>query len=223
MINKVCRMCKEDNRGSSVVTVLVVTVFISILATTLLYVSATNVKVKQVDYQNKTSFYEVETPLEEMKALFIEDASVAFEKAYKAVMVQYASASSGQRDELYKKTYVQTLKNLWEARRIDASTTDMEVLSSYFGLSPASALTIMSVGSWDYNESAGYAQFRDVQIGYTNAQGYTTILKTDFYLEAPSMDWSIDSSGAWYSGAASDRKVVKTEDFVVFKNWQKCS
>ena len=223
MINKVCRMCKEDNRGSSVVTVLVVTVFISILATTLLYVSATNVKVKQVDYQNKTSFYEVETPLEEMKALFIEDASVAFEKAYKAVMVQYASASSGQRDELYKKTYVQTLKNLWEARRIDASTTDMEVLSSYFGLSPASALTIMSVGSWDYNESAGYAQFRDVQIGYTNAQGYTTILKTDFYLEAPSMDWSIDSSGAWYSGVASDRKVVKTEDFVVFKNWQKCS
>lgn len=179
-------------------------------------------KTKQVDYQNKRSFYTSETPLEEIKTIFIKDASKAYEAAYKEVMIQYATLEAADRQALYKQVFVQQMKKQWNDRKAgNPSMAEVEVLKNHFGLATASADCIQSAGLWDFNEVSGYAQLKDVSIAYTNAQGYTTLITTDFYIEAPELDWSINTASVWATGADNSRKTVRTEDFVVFKNWKK--
>ena len=43
---------KSDNRGAAIITVIIVCVFISVIATTMLYITSRNFMTKQVDYQN---------------------------------------------------------------------------------------------------------------------------------------------------------------------------
>ena len=54
---------KLDNRGSALLIVILVVGFLTILATTLLYISGMNFQIKQADYQNKKNFYTGETGL----------------------------------------------------------------------------------------------------------------------------------------------------------------
>lgn len=211
---------RKDRRGSSIVTVIVVITFITILGTTLLYVSAMNFKTKQSDYQNKQSFYVNEITADEIRARFVLDASAAFEKAYKTTMLQYANLNAAERDELYEKTFVQTIQSQWEARRVPATYTNTDIMQNTFGLAAPSE--IISVGtSWIYNEAEGFAQLPDVVISYTDAQGNTNMISTDLYMVAPEFDWSIDASGAWLSGVDDSRESFAIEESVIFKNWRK--
>ncbi|MDE6518408.1 MAG: hypothetical protein K2L18_11285, partial [Acetatifactor sp.] len=64
---------KLNNDGSAIVTVLVVVAFITILATIMLYVSGMNFQMKVADYRTKESFYQAETPVEELRAQLVKD------------------------------------------------------------------------------------------------------------------------------------------------------
>ncbi|MDE7207365.1 MAG: hypothetical protein K2N90_09470, partial [Lachnospiraceae bacterium] len=64
---------KLNNRGSALISVLVVTTFITIIATTMLYMAAMNYQQKLTDYQNKESFYDAEKSLDELKSLLVAD------------------------------------------------------------------------------------------------------------------------------------------------------
>lgn len=211
---------REDNRGSSIVTVLVVIAFITILATTLLYISVVNIKTKQADYQNKQSFYVNEITADEIKARFVLEASEAFEKAYKTTMLQYANLSAADRDALYEKTFVEAIESQWEAKRVPATNTNTQIIQNEFAMS-APGEVIRVGAAWIYNKTEGYAQLPDVVISYTDANGNTNMISTDFFLSAPEFDWSIDTYGAWISGVADDRETFQIEDCVIFKNWKK--
>ena len=210
---------RRDNRGSSIVTVLVVVTFMTILVTTLLYITGMNFKSKQADYQNTQSFYVNEITADEIKARFVLEASAAFEKAYKTTMLQYAKLSAVDRDALYEKTFVDEISARWDAKKISPSDTNMDVLQNTFGLTAPGE--IISVGVWNFDWDNGYAQLQDIVISYTDARGNTNMISTDIYMAAPEFDWSIDTAGAWLSGVDDNREVFQIEDFVIFKNWQK--
>lgn len=53
----------KDNRGVALITVMIAVAFISILASTLLYMSYSNFKMKVVNYESKVNFYETERDL----------------------------------------------------------------------------------------------------------------------------------------------------------------
>ena len=63
----------KDNRGAAIVTVIVVSAFITIIATTMLYIAGRNYISKQTDYQNKISFYQAEEVLDKLKAYLVEE------------------------------------------------------------------------------------------------------------------------------------------------------
>lgn len=114
-MQKGCRKINTDNRGSALLTVIVVMVFISIIGTTLLYTTGLNFQIKQADYQNKQSFYKCEIVLDELKGRLCEDVSEAFEKAYKSTMSQYATLGAQQRQENYEKVFISVLEDKWKA------------------------------------------------------------------------------------------------------------
>ena len=58
---------KEYNKGSTLVTVVVVVAFMSILATIILYLAGENYKTKAIDQKTKDSFYDAEVVVEQIK------------------------------------------------------------------------------------------------------------------------------------------------------------
>ena len=66
-LHKICRK-KCDNRGSSIVIVIIAMAMIGILATTLLWMSYMNYMIKISDMRNKESFYSAEEVVEQIMA-----------------------------------------------------------------------------------------------------------------------------------------------------------
>ena len=73
---------KNGNAGSTLVTVVVVVAFLSILATIMLYVSGQNYKTKLIDQRTKASFYEAEEVIELLKTRLVVEVAAASEPAF---------------------------------------------------------------------------------------------------------------------------------------------
>ncbi len=208
---------KQDNRGSALVTVLIAVAFLSILITTLLYVAATNYKTKQIDYLNTASFYESEAALEEIKARFVTEASIACEAAYKDVMVNYATKGVTARTEYFKQRFVEHIKTQWEAK---SGSDDLDRMRNSFGLTTASQTSLTSVGTWNYDYTNGVATLGPIGASITTAEGYTTLVSATIYLEAPNYNLSINDSQV-YNGTDVTRNTIDISEHVVFKDWSK--
>jgi len=77
------------NVGSTLVMVIVVVAFVSILATTLLYLVGENYKTKIYDLKTKESFYEAEELVDLFKASIIRDVAECSKPAYDSVVANY--------------------------------------------------------------------------------------------------------------------------------------
>ena len=118
----------KDNRGAAIVTVIVVSAFITIIATTMLYIAGRNYISKQTDYQNKISFYQAEEVLDKLKAYLVEDVSDAFEYAYADTMANYVDHKGTPNVEsYYARSYTEKLKKIWDGREAAVITIDPEV------------------------------------------------------------------------------------------------
>ncbi len=224
-----------DNRGSAIVTVIVVITFITILATIMLFTSTANYQMKSIDYSNKKSFYEGEEVLEQLKTAVIKDVAEAYTKAYEKVIVDYArynepGAASGERENLFKKYFVEELQALY-GNRVAAAGGDLKVAVQ--NMVPVNGAAITAVSTVEYNTVDGYAIIRGIQVHYTDGGGFTTMISTDVYMEAPvwtwdaqelsSTDWEagIDPSDLNATGAAVKKASVNYSDCVVYLNWEK--
>lgn len=101
---------KLNNKGSALLTVILVVGFVTILATILLYVTGMNFQIKQADYQNKKNFYTGETALEQIRANLLEDVSRASVEAYNEVLRRYVELGSPDMRQMeYNKLFVEKL------------------------------------------------------------------------------------------------------------------
>lgn len=105
---------RTDNRGSALVSVMAVAIFLSIIATTIIYISGKNYQIKANDYQNKNTFYKAEMALDEFKGALASDVSEAFAFAYGDVMTNFTNYKDGdKRNEEYRKKYCDYLYYKW--------------------------------------------------------------------------------------------------------------
>lgn len=220
-----------NNRGSALVSVLVVTVFISIIATTMLYVSAQNYQMKYTDYQNKQSFYGAEKALDSFKALLVADVEDAHLEAYQEVMKNY-NTSAQERQKCYQETYLEKLEEIWGGRLTAGAAPEQmaEELQNFMianGVDAEVAQRIYKVDGYAVISTASSVstigkQF--VLIGvrskYTSGN-YTTFLYTDIGFSLPELDLSADSYLSVSPGSSSDRDLIALTDYVVYMNWRK--
>ena len=70
MISKksIKKSIRYDNSGSALIVCIIVLLFVSILATIILYVSGVNYRMKETDYRTRLSFYDSEVILERMQS-----------------------------------------------------------------------------------------------------------------------------------------------------------
>lgn len=112
---------KRRNRGSSIVIVIIAMAMIGILATTLLWMSYINYKIKVNDIRNKNSFYSAEMVMEQIVAGLQKEASDSVAVAYQEVLSNWDDLQSeSNRYSSFASTYLDTLvKHLWDADKGD--------------------------------------------------------------------------------------------------------
>ncbi len=230
-----------NDKGSTLVMVIVVIAFLSILATTLLYLSNMNYVMKKTDKDVKQSFYDTETAMEEIRAGLTEIASEAAKTAYVNNMIRYSVDDPYTRYASFQEEYFDALQDLWTTKtggdavgflnsliesKFDSASTEI-VLSPY----THSDGTVVAGGTLDIEElDSGFVYLRNVRISYTSTdnpagQAYTARIETDFLFTVPDMNWSINESYTSIVADAKDSKDARREydigEYVNYANWKK--
>lgn len=112
---------KRRNSGSSIVIVIIAMAMIGILATTLLWMSYINYKIKVNDIRNKNSFYSAETVMEQIMAGLQKETSDAVAVAYQEVLSNWEELDSeSNRYSSFASMYLDTLvKHLRDSEKGD--------------------------------------------------------------------------------------------------------
>lgn len=221
---------KLNNGGSALVSVLVVTVFISIIATTMLYVSAQNYQIKQTDYQNKQSFYGAEEALDNLKVILVKDVETAYRTAYEDTMNNFLKVKElgKSRKEYYQNAYIEALQKIWDDRQAVAAD-NVEMVRNLMvaeGLDAELAKRIYKVESYGVStvaEADGTTKkqfvIKGIRAKYTSGN-YTTFIYTDIGIALPSIDLSTE---AFTSSAEPyvERETIALTDYVIYMNWRK--
>ncbi len=89
---------KKNNDGSALIVCIIVLLFVSILATVILYMSGINYRMKKNEYQTKVSFYSGEEYLERMQSNLVIPVSEAMGNAYRMTNSRYVFLPSTNTD-----------------------------------------------------------------------------------------------------------------------------
>jgi len=98
---------KVNNSGSAMIVSIIVLLFVSILATVILYMAGINFRMKKSDLNTRISFYSAETSLETMQTDLVVPLSYALNEGYMSANSKYLDlgSSDGRRVAFYEATY----------------------------------------------------------------------------------------------------------------------
>lgn len=214
---------KLDNRGSAIVTVIVVTLFISILATTMLFVSGRNYIMKQTDYQNKQSFYEAEKALDKLKELLVSDVDEAYEVAYKDMMRNYLQLGTDDaREKYYVDRFNEYLEEKWTDRATALAGDKLAAVRKFMedeGISPDVTKLIFETVETGKSDKVNFGTvsvssrnsfvIQGVQAYYVDSKGFSSYIYTDIALTPP--DYKL----------SGDDLTMNMSENVIYINWRK--
>lgn len=226
MVKKRRKGKKGNDRGSALITVVVVTAFISILVTIILYAAGMNYYMKTSDKKNKDSFYDAEKVMEGIRAELVKEAKPAFQKAYQNTLIAFAKNGADDRRLLYNQTFANTFKTNFDTNVAAAGSAEAYLKSlvpAGYDLNPTStnpnSLTV-GTPALDVHEDEGYVLVKDVTLEYFK-NGYYSKIKTDFMIKIPPIDWSIDASATTGGGTDEAPKEYEMTECVIYYNWTK--
>ena len=104
---------KNENRGASLLAVLIVLVVVSVIAVVITKVTITNIQMKEVERGTKKNFYSAESVMDALHAGAGEKSADALKDAYTYVMENYAisTASGNNLQDEFAKKYVEKLED----------------------------------------------------------------------------------------------------------------
>lgn len=200
MIKKLNKL-KKNNRGSSIVLVIIAIAFVGTLATILVYATYYNYLMKHTDRSAKGNFYTAETALNEINAGLQQIVSTAMQESYAYTMQNGVDLDSAQKQKLFSVQYkANVLKQLKDVTPAPGATTDLydlALIQSYLKLTKKSGTVgaeiltpeIDCVLSTNVNALEGYT-LKNVKVKYTDPQGYVSIIATDIKLVVPALSFA---------------------------------
>lgn len=215
MFKKYYQHQKKDNRGSSMVIVIVALAFVGILAATIMWMSLNNFYMKTTDSRHKASFYSSETMMEQIVAGLQVDVSNAIDLSYRNVMQKYSSKSEEERQKAFRDEYLLRLQEIFKAG--GTNTYEMSKLRSYvngyadvtsknFSVTEGSGILTAiragvqsEVGDMEtYTDDAyvnkNYVLLKDIHLEFTDANGFVSIISTDIQLVLPEVSFTQSST-----------------------------
>jgi hypothetical protein len=195
---------KLNNRGTTLVLVVICAAYITLLCSVLLTVSLSNREMKTVEQKSKESFYTAETALEEIKTGLGNLAAAALEDAYLEVMEEYVGRTDTERRKLFAVTFINTLEAslstspgscLYRPELLGAMVLDPSAV-----FMTLSGENLLEKDMTDPEEPE-YLILKNVKVCYTDPEQYRTIITTDIVINTPdSVITSASGASTAYSG-----------------------
>ncbi len=174
-----------DNRGMSLLLVIVTMSFVTIIAAVVIAITYRNLEAMKNSIGSTKSFYTAESAMDEMRAKFYEWSDEAFRKSYGDWLGRYNSVPESEREKLFKTSYIGELE-----------TVINDKFMCYFGEFPSDidGLFVNFTSdrvSWnpeyepsiEKNADGTSMTVKDISLVYTDADDYETIITTDLKLD----------------------------------------
>ena len=199
---------KLNNKGASLVMVIIVIGFIGILAGTVMMTSLVNYKMKRVNVYAKDTFYSAEQVLDEINIGLQRCISDSMSAAYMEVMEHYSEYSVQKKRAVLQTKYYE---RMWDKLQAGGSNQyyDVSVLEGF----------VKDTTLWQGDETTGYGAIvravnsagelkttgsmatydngivlKDLKVYYKDSKGYVSVIQTDIRLTYPEMDFAQTTS-----------------------------
>lgn len=186
----------EDNRGASLITVVVTVTFLAILGTMLIGAALVNYQMKQMDLRSKKDFYSVETVLDDVYNGLGRDMTKIIADSYQKALTETNAEAFATEEEAYeylREEFTKAFKKLYDdAHEMD--TVEFKdnlkiALNNYIVAPPTgSSAAVVHIGSVEKASDNSYVALRDVIVTYYNGTLDTaSAITTDIVLTVPTI------------------------------------
>lgn len=188
---------RKNNKGISLITVIVVVSLVAIMASVVLYSASLNYRMKATNVQTKETFYSAETAMDEVKAGLMQLESNALKEAYVTVLEAYGSKTPAERkkefSEKYKEVLAAALKD-----PANPSQYKVDILKSYLvetqlttdeSGNPVSGADITYKGAPELYVNDDKTILKNLVVTYYGEAGSVSIIETDIALNYPQAEF----------------------------------
>ena len=189
-----------DNKGSTLVIVMVAMSIVAMLAVVALWISLLNFQMKTTDIEVKDNFYSAEAVLDQICVGLQKNVSDAYSGAYLDVMQNYSSLDENGRNNRFATNYIVSLRKQLRANDNDL-LYDINTLKGYVdpallasGATPSAVIECTS--ATDANGRLGLLNtyetgivLKGIKVTFTDDKGYVSIIETDISLGIPDMNF----------------------------------
>ena len=199
---------KRDDKGSAIVIVIIAMALIGILASTILWASYLNYRIKVNDMKVKNSFYSAETVVEQILAGVKKNiVSASINEAYQEVLSNWdALGTDDNRQSYFITAYVEAVesklgvtdsggihlydksiikeyvdKNLWEGAPDNDPAKDGYIVNKPWNDAQPLFKQANDVNGW------GSMSVRNICIEFYDSDGLLSIINTDIAIDVPSL------------------------------------
>lgn len=193
---------RGDNRGATIVLVIIAMAMIGILATSVLWMSYMNYQIKINDVKNKDSFYSAETVVEQIMAGVQNEASKAAGEAYDEVMKNWGTKEDeSNRYTTFVTAYIDALYARYEEPG-KSGRYDRAVLEGYVD---SWLFADVDAAEWNRGDAAAKAErlpeielvndssifLRNIYVRYEDKENdRVSIVSTDIRIDVPKLVFS---------------------------------
>ena len=195
LLERLHQQLNKREKGSSLVTVLLVSSIVAILVTVVLAIVILNVYMKKADMLGQTAFYDAESALEEIRAGLALDESKATTEAYLDTLSNYSNLDDEKKTENFDDIFQNNLRN---KLTIENGNYNISILEGYLKETKynngVGAQILTSADDAHFNVTKEGVKLTNVHVKYTDANNYVSEIKTDIVLEYPPVNFQNASS-----------------------------
>lgn len=194
-MKQILKKFSKDNRGVSLITVIITVTFLAVLGTMLIGAALVNFKMKQMDQRSKKDFYTAETALDDVYNGLGKDITTAIAASYeKAMMQSNAQGFISEEAALayLRSEFVSKFQNLYDSGHpigtAEFKASLLTALNEYI-VTPATGIaSVEDVASVEVGAENAYVALRGVVVNYDNSTLDTTsTITTDIVLTVPTL------------------------------------
>lgn len=197
----------KDDRGASLLAVLILMVVVSAIAVVITKITIVNIQMKEVERGTKKNFYSADAIMDDLRTGAREQAETALENAYADVLQHYVDYTSGGKNaqDVFKQNYMNGLEKYFAdpmKTKVDTTNKQGNVVYRVAGYDADKVKGCILDGTqqgcfvapadpkYEIDYGAGTFTLKDVRVVYKDAQDYETSITTDLVFSTPDMNFS---------------------------------
>ena len=195
----------KQNKGFSLITVIIAVSFIGILGLLVLYMALSNFQMKITDLKGKDSFYTAERAIEEIRVGLQEDVGNSMSEAYIKVLETYDKDENStdvvldkQRQNDFVNEFIKKLANRLK-KDSDQSKYDLDYLKKYLDMKINENETLIVTTPSDKEpvmtkDNKNGILLKNLKVIYVDPKGYASVIETDIRLGIPKVQFPTPST-----------------------------